>query len=535
MSKHSERATQLREFVRQELDLYKSKQISQLTPMSQLAEQFGYKDTDRARSVLRRARMMEERDTFDKESRKESLQPSVESAWMLGVLTVGGFVRTEKPVVIVITRDKTFAEKFSVIGEHIFKTNANARTHKDNYRGREREDQRISFHNYDIITTMGDLKAPNWVNTIREKYDWILKNSDYSWAFLEGMFERIGSIDKKIADKTINLHLHGVHLDFQTSYPEVADFISHLLGQLGIQKPNIIYDSTLARGVKRVSIGNVVDMQMLAGHIHSVVPEREALLEMYRVLDTRRGNPSYERYSFSEENALQEYQKLLQMLGREPTRNDINRLRREQRTKYSSLFYSRNFGNGSFKSARENIRKKLGSEDFQTKAIVRKNPSWVRITNEEILSEWERLNHILGHEPNSTELVNLKKKKETNISIGTYAKRFGGGSFPTAQENIRRILGQRDNKIEQYSQEFIKPAEQLQSNDFSVNQKTLNRLFFSGYRLQKLAEQVLQELQIEDQSLVIYKKNKTRIVPTVTYPKKFIDAMVAKGARLKQN
>lgn len=68
-----------------------------------------------------------------------------------------------------------------------------------------------------------------------------------------------------------------------------------------------------------------------------------------------------------------------------------------------------------------------------------------RISDEELIVEWVRLQGVLGHWPNSSDLLRLKKSKSTKYNLRTYVKRFGNGSFVRVYENLGRIAQEREH------------------------------------------------------------------------------------------
>lgn len=55
-------------------------------------------------------------------------------------------------------------------------------------------------------------------------------------------------------------------------------------------------------------------------------------------------------------------------------------------------------------------------------------------TDKQLIEEWDHLTILLGHQPKVNEVRDLLAKGETRISFGTYANRFGKGSFVTARK-----------------------------------------------------------------------------------------------------
>lgn len=70
----------------------------------------------------------------------------------------------------------------------------------------------------------------------------------------------------------------------------------------------------------------------------------------------------------------------------------------------------------------------------------------------DIITEWKRLTNLLGHTPKSNEIQELKKQGVTHISRYVYIKRFGGGSFIRARENLEKIIQESSGEQTRYSE-----------------------------------------------------------------------------------
>lgn len=62
-------------------------------------------------------------------------------------------------------------------------------------------------------------------------------------------------------------------------------------------------------------------------------------------------------------------------------------------------------------------------------------------TEEELILEWNRISQLFGRNPTSREIDNLQKQGETVCSATVFSKRFGGGSFIEARQNLGEMLG----------------------------------------------------------------------------------------------
>lgn len=63
-----------------------------------------------------------------------------------------------------------------------------------------------------------------------------------------------------------------------------------------------------------------------------------------------------------------------------------------------------------------------------------------RYTREEMIEEWGWMSNELGRNPGYLDIWEFRESGQTRISELTYAKRFGGGSFPKARIELERII-----------------------------------------------------------------------------------------------
>lgn len=372
----NERVKNLVDFIRQENNQFKTGELQSLTQRSDLAQRFGYRDNSGVLYVLKTYGLLEERNTLEKQSKRVEISVSNESAWMLGVLAGGAYIKTTIPIACSINsgeKDNEFIEKFIPIGEHFFQTNAYISYGNSEERRSATKD--VRFYNANVISSLGDLRRDYWKETVQTRFDWILQNSQYSWSFLEGLFERTGNIGKRVIDKGGRLQL-----EFFTKNLNNATFLIELLVNLGISEPAISYEDIKKQKIRSIKITNIADMKIFANHIHSIVPEREELLKAYRQLDPEKERDTKQ---VSDEEALKEYEYLVRVLGPNLTLSQIDRLRRDNRTKYSSGIYRR-FGNGVFLIAQENLKRRLAERENQEPQVVNEQYEQIQETELEM-------------------------------------------------------------------------------------------------------------------------------------------------------
>lgn len=204
---------------------------------------------------------------------QETLQPSKELAWMLGVLSMRGFVDAKKGLIEMQNRDDEFLEKFRQIGETVFCTNAYYKPRKTRT---GKETRVLVLRNPLLIQQLGNLNSNHWTTTLMEKHSWIFKTS-YTWDLLSGIFECRGIVKRVKSARTE----YSVAV-FRTDYLHVANFISELLVRVGITRPKIEKDSSNKEGIRGVGLYYTPDVLSLAQNLAPRSSKKLQLLERLR-------------------------------------------------------------------------------------------------------------------------------------------------------------------------------------------------------------------------------------------------------------
>lgn len=331
-----ERKENFVEYVIKENDQFRMGRISRLSSYEELSHQFDY-TRDTVVQYLSEKGLTQERKRAEDEKRPEILKPSAALAWMLGVLAGGGQVK-KKGQIHLDSVNEDLLEEFKSVGERLFKLNSTSipiGIRKDG-----RQNKRVSFFSADIATLLGDFRGTEWVNTIRERYNWILENERYIWTFIEGFFEEKGNV-------------------YTTNWKRIVFYIyKHNAVSLFADMLSMVNIKTCRYRNKKFLIDTLSDIKTFAEKVHSKIPEKERRLEFCRQLFPKRARTVVS----SEEEVILEWIRLHKELGHSPTKHQIDRLLQQRRTKFGSYIYVHRFGKReerkrSFALARENLER----------------------------------------------------------------------------------------------------------------------------------------------------------------------------------
>ncbi|OGH19809.1 MAG: hypothetical protein A3D74_04620 [Candidatus Levybacteria bacterium RIFCSPHIGHO2_02_FULL_37_13] len=289
----------------------------------------------------------------------ETIPPSRELAWMIGVLAGGGYSNPNDKRISMDSDNEEFVRAFKSAGERLFGVNASVRTKKGEDNTKKLKG--IVFQGKKITNTIGDLRGSEWPRTIVEQHKWIIENSNYLWSFIEGIFDRRGNVSMG-KDSVRGVFIY-------SDYANVANFLAEILVRVGIRKPLIEHDKRGKQGIKGIRFENKQDLKYFADNIHSRIQGKEERLEACRQLTVGRRKRSVEvpvktSKRITKEDAISEWIRIKTFLGHTPNSGEIERLKRDGGTKYSSSVYYRRFGEGKFSKARENIEKIVSARAF---------------------------------------------------------------------------------------------------------------------------------------------------------------------------
>ncbi len=278
----SERAEQVKNFARGEIDKYSRGEITVVPTWQKVADLFGYRGGNSApREVVLKAGLIDKWREIQMntgrrsglkvpEDQTEKLTPSRNLAWMIGVLSCQGYVEPIGDAFSVDSVDTQFLEAFKSTGEELFKINGQWRFKRGVRKG-------VIFYSKSIVRKLGDLRKTQWPNTIRNSHTWILNNSHFGWAFLQGAFDRVGHINDLETS-------HDYRADLSTDDLMCANFLADLLVRLGVENPRLDYEKQGNERVrlKGITVERVNDIRKIALNIHSAIAIKEQRLELYR-------------------------------------------------------------------------------------------------------------------------------------------------------------------------------------------------------------------------------------------------------------
>jgi hypothetical protein len=187
------------------------------------------------------------------------LSPSIEAAWLLGIVTSGVTLSPEIGMIRFVSKEACLANRFKELGELCFGVTGKFLE--------QSEYNRVSFYNKGYVHLLNDWRQTQQDPNIRT---WILDNEDYAWSFLSGFFERSGYIP---------IHLKwGLALKLSVGRNNSGELIACLLKRLGIAK----FSSVSNNSGSSIQISTITDVKSFAENIHSIVPSKEASLEYAR-------------------------------------------------------------------------------------------------------------------------------------------------------------------------------------------------------------------------------------------------------------
>lgn len=356
--KRVERVEQILDFVRREFNQYREGQVNKLSTYRALCERFGYKNPGSVRLLLIRHGLKRERMPKpepqmaaivaqpessrpkhrvrrDAKEIKDILTPSDQMAWMLGVLSAGGYTKPGVNTLSLRTGEPTFASAFRIIGEELFGFNAHTDTTPE-------KSTIIFFSSRTLTAALGDLRSGNWPVTIMEKYSWITNNEQYIWRFLEGYLDKSGEVRNAKVSK---------RMGFFAQYENAGNFLVEMLVKVGIERPLLLHKGS--GRLAEVFVSNIRDVQRIANNVHLRSPSKEKELE-----ELRSFSPHFERpANATADDLIEEWKRLRRGLEHTPTSYEIQELKRQKETGYHYKSYADRFGGGSFVKASEALER----------------------------------------------------------------------------------------------------------------------------------------------------------------------------------
>jgi|SRR3989344_4789491 len=261
---YTTRAKQVVEFAASEIEAYRLGLKESLSTLQELSQRFGYSHRNKeasVRMVLAYAGLgFQRREIFV----GKNISPSIEYAWMLGVIVGRGSI-VEAGKVSLRRSSPELLQSFKNTGEELFKTNASVGTEGLGS---------ITFYNAELAREIGNLNRSQWPEVIKSKHPWVLADTKYNRPFLEGLFDTRGKVV---------LRIYGGSILFPTTYINAAGLICDLLARIGVENPLVTYFNKSKSRTTGVTVRNQ-DAVFLANNLHSKVIKKESQLETLRQL-----------------------------------------------------------------------------------------------------------------------------------------------------------------------------------------------------------------------------------------------------------
>lgn len=450
----SSRAKDLSDFIRDEIERFRAGEITRISTNEELRERFGYTQASTFYPTLKREGLLEERKKIKEQGGQtkegqETIIPSYEWAWMIGILAGGGHVNP-KGQISTYTSDDDFLQVTRSVGTRLFEENP---TVKELRKSKDGTSYRmVSFYSTKLARQIGDLRRDKYPETIIEKHPWILKDQKYIVGLLSGVFDTRGFVSESQQSIT-----------FLTSFPNVTSFISELLVRAGIKKPTVKY-SQQGKKVMGVGIYNIADRKKLAEIIYSRVPAKQSKLDGIRKKESKgRG---------SDDDVIDEWLNLIKILGHVPNSVEITRLKKEGKTRFSLQVYMDRFGKERDRKSFLKVRERLMaiteiSDDEKitdkTEVARQAKPQKEMPRKEKKASKPKKLEKAksvdqlfeeymiaraislrdLGRLPRIKDFSELKRRGIITRTAHTIANYFGRRSFPLAVENLEIAVKER--------------------------------------------------------------------------------------------
>lgn len=419
------RAQNLRDFVRNEIDGFKTGEITSISSNEELRARFCYRNVSCFYDALHKENLITERKMLIMEHGRQRLTPSRNLAWLLGIIAGGGSCtnRFNGQISFFSTSEALLTDYRTSI-EGVFKINT-----KPSFRRLE-DSRYVSIDDLSIRRSLGDLRKAKWSNTLQSRHDWVF-NKNYLWGFLEGFSDTRGH------------PMSNEKFYFSTYSATEANFLAEILVRAGLENPKIFPPNQKRTNMQRVEIYNQ-DLNILATNIQSRIPENEKILAEIRNKSIKPPEVHIETAQRLINKATGEKTRVARLL--DFVKEEIEKYNTGEITEILSTKELRaQFG---YKQANTVIKQlKLGGL-FEARKSLRKQfhttKSHAIFSNEELIEEWFRIRGVLGHTPSSNDIQRLRNEDGTKINIGAYIYRFGhygkSRSFTKAQEYLEQMV-----------------------------------------------------------------------------------------------
>lgn len=430
-------------YVVEELERFKGGEVDRLLSSRELAARFGYAIDPRGNSkvtdILREKipLLYRERKILLRPQRErvELPHPSPELAWVLGAMCVAGHADPQSRVgqCSFATIEVDFAERFRFLASQVFKLDLQTKQRSSKKGGNT--EYWVVISKKDVQEFFGPISRTSWPDTIRQSHQWLLSQETYLKEFLAGCFDARGLVElPRTKWKS------GGEIKLDTSYPNVAFFLSDILVRLGFER---ISSARKGKKISGIRIQNYPEIIRFAQVVHSSIPKKEERLEFYRNFEPQitRSKPQ------SEEGVINDYLIArgitMREKGKLPGREDLNKLRRKKIIRFSDAVIANHFGGGNFSAGRLRIesilreRQGLLYEELPT-------PRPTSYKDEDLLQEYKKLRNKIvqefGRLPSRNDILRLRRLGETIYGVDAYTNHFGGGSFITARARLEAMI-----------------------------------------------------------------------------------------------
>ena len=197
--------------------------------------------------------------------------PSRDLAWFLGVVAGDGHVRslsdkTKKYSVVLGSVSPEFESAFYNIAKQLFEIEGKRyKAFRYKLKNKWRPYYVCELTSKNLVAFLGDWKETIWPKTLKEKFPWILRNTDLIASFIGGFFDSEGNV-RRHWTKSYRIYI-------AIKYPDIQRLVGNMLTQLGLNYS--VYSNGLW-------INGVEKCNKFAKIIRSSIPYKEKLLEEMR-------------------------------------------------------------------------------------------------------------------------------------------------------------------------------------------------------------------------------------------------------------
>ena len=189
-----------------------------------------------------------------------------------------------------------------------------------------------------------------------------------------------------------------------------------------------------------------------------------------------------------------EWQRLSQLFGHSPSSTEITRLKQEGNTKFSVTMYKQEFGQGSFKKAREILDRVTSIQNFATDLL--QNPS--KILSHSVLEKDVKAIHatIMSELSSILSTSSIEEVEERTKALNDKIPGIKGG-LDTKINHFHLMIGRDEKSMWSYAVDQNLLPQILQGNMLTQQEIYLLRRYFeNGIIGEKLTEQIFNTFTI---------------------------------------